>query len=276
MIEYKDYESAKPRIEEAVMSLPDDPLLHHIRGDIIRHHIEKLKNEETVNMQEIVRLAIESSSCFQEVRERRPHMNHGYASDALVQITVMQASIKSVRSSIENYGFVEYLIEMINRAKDDKKLDEQEQYLLSVISSAYEYLNEGGIDYEYKDKLKRKFNECIPNIPEIKTLCEILQTEKKNFSGRKAWIDEVIKRTYSLFLVLEIENNKDMSPEDFELRIKAIEERGFNEDSMKYWFRHVRKTRSVPSLREVERKVQQWIGHSKRVNKISPHAEFYK
>ena len=276
MIEYKDYESAKPRIEEAVMDSPDDPLLYHIRGDIIRHHIDKLKNEETVNMQEIVRLAIESSGCFQEVRERRPHMSHGYVSDALVQITVMQASIKSVRSDKENYGFVEYLIEMIDRAKNDKKLDEPEKYLLTLITSAYEYLNESGSEYDYKENLKRKFNECIPKITELKTLCEKLKDEKKNFSGRKAWIDEVISRTYSLFLVLEIENNKDMSPEDFELRIKAIEERGFNEDSMKYWFRHVRKIRSVPSLRDVERRVQQWIAHSKKANKISPHAEFYK
>ena len=256
MIEYKDYESAKPRIEEAVMDLPDDPLLHHIRGDIIRHQIDKLKIEEIVNMPEIVRLAIESSGCFQEVRERRPHMNHGYVSDALVQITVMQASVKSVRNNKETYGFVEYLIEMIDRAKNVKKLDEQEKYLLTLITSAYEYLSESSTDYDYKEKLKRKFNQCIPKITELKTLCEKLKAEKKNFSGQKAWIDEVINRTYSLFLVLEIENDKNMSPEDFELRIKAIEERGFNEDSMKYWFRYVRNIRSVPSLRDVEKRVQ--------------------
>ena len=276
MIEYKDYQNAKPRIEEAVKDLPDDPLLHHIRGDIIRRHIDKLKNEETVNMSEIVRLAVESSGCFQEVRERRPHMNHGYASDALVQITVMQACIKSVRSDRENYGFVEYLIEMIDRAKNENKLGDHEKYLLTLITCAHEYLNESSIDYEHKETLMRKFNECIPEITELKALCEKLKAEKKNFSGAKAWIDEVINRTYSLFLVLEIENKKDMSPEDFELRIKAIEESAFHEGSMKYWFRYVRYVRSVPPLRDVEKRVKQWILNAKKGNKISPHAEFYK
>ena len=276
MIQYKDYQNAKPRIEEAVKDLPHDPLLHHIRGDIIRRHIDRLKNEENVDMSEIVRLAIESSGCFQEVRERRPHMSHGYASDALVQITVMQACIKSVRSNRENYGFVEYLIEMVDRAKDGSKLGDHEKYLLTLITCAHEYLNESSIDYQHKETLMRKFNECIPEITELKALCEKLKAERKNFSGEKAWLNEVCNRTYSLFLVLEIENKKDMSPEDFELRIKAIEESAFYEGSMKYWFRYVRYVRSVPPLHDVEKRVKQWIVNTKKGNKISPHAEFYK
>lgn len=276
MIEYKDYFNAKPRIEEAVKDLPDDPLLHHIRGDIIRHHIDKLKNEEIVSMPEIVRLAIESSACFHEVRARRPYMNHGYVSDALVQITVMQASIKSVKNDKENFGFVEYLSEMIDRRKRVGKLGEEEKYLLVLITTAHEYLNESIIGYEHKESLRRKFNQCIPRINELKTFCEKLKDEKKNFSGQKAWIEEVTNRMYSLFLVLEIENNKDMSPEDFELRIQTIEQGAFDEGSMKYWFRYVRHVRSVPTLCEVEKKLKQWISRSKKSDKISPHAEFYK
>ena len=74
MIQYKDYQNAKECIEEAVKDLPDDALLHHIHGDIIRRHIDNLKNEEIPGIQEIVRPAIESSNCFQEVRELRPLM----------------------------------------------------------------------------------------------------------------------------------------------------------------------------------------------------------
>ncbi|XP_028397256.1 uncharacterized protein LOC114521065 isoform X2 [Dendronephthya gigantea] len=274
MIEYSDFQNAKSRIEEAVKDVPNDALLHHIHGDIIRRYIDNLKSEETVNMQKIVQLAIESSSCFQEVRERRPQMSYGYVSDALVQITVMQACIKSARSD-KDYGFVEYLIEMIERVKSSGKLGEQEKYLLVLITSAHEYLNESSNEYEHKDILRKKFNECIPKITELKTLCEKLEAERKNFSGQKAWIDEVSNRTNSLFLQLEIENNKDMTQDDFELRIKEIEERAFDEGSMKYWFRYVRKIRIVPSLPNVEKRVKRWIAQTKKMNIISPHAEFY-
>ena len=98
-----------------------------IHGDIIRRYIHNLKNEEIPSVEEIVRLAIESSNCFQEVRELRPLMNHGYVSDGLVQISVMQASIKFARNYDENYGFVHYLIEIVDRARNNNKLNEQEK-----------------------------------------------------------------------------------------------------------------------------------------------------
>ena len=107
-------------------------------------------------------------------------------------------------------------------------------------------------------------------------MCETLKSEGETFPKQKAWIDVVINRTYSLFLVLEIENKEDLSTDDFKLRIKAIDECALEEGSMKYWFRYVRYARSVPSLHDVDERVKKWLSRTKKARRTFPHVEFYK
>ena len=280
MIEYKDFKEAKPRIEEAVQISPEDALLHHIHGDIIRHHVEALKSEVRVEMKDIVLYAIESSNCFQIVRDKRPRMSHGFASDAMVRITVMQAAIKAMEGGTE-MNFVDCLIQMIDKWIDEGgKLTYDKQYLLALITDAYEYLNENSIDFEYKDKLMERFMGCIQNVTELNKLCEKLKSVKKSFTGKQAWIEEVVIQTYSLLCVLEIERTENMTPEELEIRIKKIEECGsrskLDERSMKYWFRYARDLTPPPTLQDASKRVKQWIESARRKDGISPHAEFYK
>ena len=162
---------------------------------------------------------------------------------------------------------------MVDGARNNNKLNEQEKYLLALVTSSYEYLSEHTSEYRYKESLKKKFNECTPKIAELQRLCETLKSERKTSPKQKAWIVEVINRTYSFLLVLEIENKEDLSPDDFELRIKAIEECALDEVSMKYWFRYVR---SVPSLHDVEERVKKGISRTKKARRTSAHAEFCK
>ena len=280
MIEYKDFKEAKPRIEEAVQISPEDALLHHIHGDIIRHHVEALKNEEEVKMDDIVFFATESSNCFQIVRDKRPRMSHGFASDAMVRITVMQAAIKAMEGGTD-MNFVDCLIQMIDKWIDEGgKLTYDKQYLLALITDAYEYLNENSIDFEYKDKLMERFMGCIQNVTELNKLCEKLKSVKKSFTGKQAWIEEVIIQTYSLLCVLEIERTENMTQEELEKRLKIIEECGscskLDERSMKYWFRYARDLTPPPTLQDASKRVKQWIESARRKEGISPHAEFYK
>ena len=280
MIEYKDFKEAKPRIEEAVQILPEDALLHHIHGDIIRHHVEALKSEVRVEMKDIVLYAIESSNCFKIVRDKRPRMSHGFASDAMVRITVMQAAIKAMGGGPE-MSFVNCLIQMIDEwIGEGEKLTHDKQYLLALITDAYEYLNENSIDFEYKDKLMERFMDCIQNITDLNKLCEKLKTVKKSFTGKQAWIEEVIFQTLNLLCVLEIEGTENMTQEELEKRLKIIEECGsrskLDERSMKYWFRYARDLTPPPTLQDAKKRVQQRTESARRKNGISPLAEFYK
>ena len=284
MIEYKDFVEAKKLVEAAIDEQEDDSLLHHIHGDIIRLYVlvlfNKMEEKEKKKMESIVSYANESSECFELVRSKRPHMSHGYISDAMVRITVMQAGIKLMGGNI---SFVDYLIERINEIKesDDEDISPNSRYLLSLISDAHEYLDERCVDFEQKAKWKEKFLDCIGNLNNLTRLCDKIQREKdcSSFIGCSAWVHEILSQTKILHTALEIEN-KDLSPHELELKFKKMEEYGFHskfgDRSMKFWIRYSRQRLSVPSLQEVKRRVNDWSNKMRKKRVASPQAEFYK
>ena len=60
------------------MKNKDDVLLHHIHGDLIRLHVQNLKEQEEFSLPQVIRYAIQSSHLFlKTVKEKRPLMEHG-------------------------------------------------------------------------------------------------------------------------------------------------------------------------------------------------------
>jgi hypothetical protein len=285
MIEYNDFVEAKTLIEAAIDERGEDSLLHHIHGDIIRLHVlvlvNKMEEKEENKMETIVSHARESSECFELVRSKRPLMSHGYISDAMVRITVMQAGIKLMRG--KNFSFVDYLIERINEIKesDDEDISPNSRYLLSLISDTHEYLDERCIDFEQKAKWKEIFLDCIGDLTNLTRLCDKIKQEKdcSSFIGCSAWLHEILVQTQILHNALEIEN-KVLSPEAIESRLKKMEEYDshskFGNRFMKFWIRYSRQRFSVPNLQEVKRRVEEWSNKMKKKRVVSPQAEFYK
>jgi hypothetical protein len=232
-------------------------------------------------METIVSYARESSECFELVRSKRPLMSHGYISDAMVRITVMQAGIKLMRG--KNFSFVDYLIERINEIKesDDEDISPNSRYLLSLISDTHEYLDERCIDFEQKAKWKEIFLDCIGDLTNLTRLCDKIKQEKdcSSFIGCSAWLHEILVQTQILHNALEIEN-KVLSPEAIESRLKKMEEYDshskFGNRFMKFWIRYSRQRFSVPNLQEVKRRVEEWSNKMKKKRVVSPQAEFYK
>ena len=279
MTVYKNFAEAKPRIQEAVNDQEDDVLLHHIHGDIIRLHIQTLKNDpENVDLDEIVSCAIESSECFELVRNKRPHRSHGYVSDAMVRITVMQAAIKKMED--KDASFVDCLIQLIDNLKErGDDISPNERYLLSLIPDAHQYLEDSVIDFEHKEIWKENFLKCIGELSNLKRLYEKLKVEKDSISGSSAWLQEMSLETQVLYNALEIEM-KDLSQEELESRIQGIEECGsrskFGERTMRFWIRYSRRGKSVPQLEDVSERIKQWITKANKRGGKSHHAEFYK
>jgi hypothetical protein len=283
MLEYKVFSEAKELIEAAINEQEQDSLLHHIHGDIIRLYVvdltEKMKKKE--DMETIIRYADQSSKCFEFVRSKRPHMSHGYISDAMVRITVMQAGIKLMGG--KDISFVDYLIERINEIKecDDEDISPNSRYLLSLIADAHEYLDERCIDFEQKENWKETFLDCIGDLKNLTRLCEKIQQERNcsSFDGCSLWLNEMLLQTQMLHNALEIEN-KDLSPEEIETKLQKMEEYGsqsmFGDRYMKFWIRYSRQRSTIPGLQKVKKKVNEWFNKMKKKRVASPQAEFYK
>ena len=281
MIEFQNFEKAIPEIETAVKSQKDDSLLRHIHGDIIRIHIQALKNKSEIDMTTIVKHAIQSSDCFAFVRRKRPYVSHGYISDAMVRITVMQAAIKEMGGEAQT-SFIDYLIQMIDEMKEKSnyRLFDNKKYLLSLIPDVHQFLNEGVIDPDHKEKWKSEFRKCIGKLENLRRLCDKIQEEKNFFEkDDSTLLHHVALQILILNNSLEIES-KPLDPVQIERLVKEVYDpdssRTMTDQQMKFWLRHSRYQKKAPSLEEIRKQVKNWMDNAKKKGGISPDAEFYK
>ena len=273
MSQYEDFESAIPLIEEAVRENKDDVLLHHIHGDVIRLHVQNLKEQQEFSLGEVLRFAIQSSNCFVTVKEKRPLMEHGYSSDALVRKVVMLAAIKSVGGCC----FVDFLQAFVEERKvknSSTNFTQEDKYILSLVPESFANLRAVPIN-EFSAKLKGSLLENLGNLEDLKLVFEDLKKASKG-TEEEAWVDVVALKTMSLVYSLEVER-KQLDPGEADERIKSLEEllrkTNLDEDSMKTWIRCVRFGSKVPNLKSVRKTMDRWLKASGR---RSPNALFYK
>lgn len=270
---YEEFANAIPLIQEAVRENKEDVLLHHIHGDLIRLHVQNLKDQEEFSLDEVLRYAIQSSYCFVTVKEKRPLMEHGYSSDALIRKVVMLAAIKSVGGN----HFVDFLKVFLNQRKVNETptpFSQEDKYVLSLVPESFANLRAVPIN-EYNAKLKDSLLENVGDLDELKVLSEDLKETMKGTSD-EAWVDVVVLKTMSLVYSLEVER-KQLKPEEADERIIRLEElltkTNLDEESMKIWIRCVRLGSKVPSLKAVRSKMDGWL---KATGRRSPNALFYK
>ena len=270
---YEDFPKAIPLIREAVRENKEDVLLHHIHGDLIRLHVQNLKDKEEFSLDEVLRYAIQSSQCFVTVKEKRPLMEHGYSSDALIRKVVMLAAIKSVGGS----HFDDFLKAFLSQWKVNETsttLSQEQKYVLSLVPESFANLRAVPIN-EYNAKLKGSLLENLGSLDNLKVLSEDLKEVMKGTSD-EAWVDAVVLKTMSLVYSLEFER-KELKPEEADERIRRLEqlltETNLDEDSMKIWIKCVRLGSKVPSLKAVRSKMDRWLQATSR---RSPNALFYK
>ena len=270
---YEDFPNAIPLIQEAVRENRDDVLLHHIHGDIIRLHVHNLKDQGEFSLNEVLRYAIQSSNCFVTVKEKRPLMEHGYSSDALIRKVAMLAAIKSVGG----FHFVDFLKAFLSQRKENETptaLSQEDKYVLSLVPESFANLRVVPIN-EFHAKLKDSLLENLGHLDELKVFGEDLKEMMKGTSD-EAWVDAVVLKTMSLVYSLEVER-KQLQPGEADERIRSLEElltkTSLDEESMKIWIRCVRLGSKVPSLKAVRSKMDGWL---KATGRKSPNALFYK
>ena len=273
MIEYGAFDEASICIERALKEQPDDVLLHHIRGDIIRLHIQNLKEKEDLDVKEVLKHAIVSSSCFQKVREKRPLMEYGYTSDALVRRIVMQAVVKTVGA---DGLFTDYLNKFLEEMKGSSyrdPLQDEEKFILALIPDAFEFLRDVAVS-EHTDQLKKSLLKEMGSLDAVKGFCKNLKCQMKE-SRDSGWIDEVVRRTTNLVNILEMETG-NLTTEQIDEWMSNLEMHtkvGHDEHWMKLWIRYSRASSKVPSLVSVQKEIEAWMATAKG---LSLYANFYK
>ena len=267
-----NFEEAILRIEEALKEQNEDVLLHHIHGDIIRIHIQNLKDEKSPDMKEILNYAVESSECFGIVRCKRPLMEAGYTSDALVRKVVMLAAIKSV--GVEYY--VDYLFAFLKERRHNNQvpLTPPDKFILCLVPDAFNFVRQVSFN-ELTGKLKKALLSSTGNFEKLEEFCEDLKKAMKG-SCNQGWVDEAVLRTTSLVYALEVET-RQLTTEEADERIKKLEEllthTDHDDQSMKMWIRCARLGSKIPNLNTVRKNIMKWL---KATERRSANALFYK
>ena len=293
MVVLHNFKEAQPRINEAVKSQKEDSLLRHIHGDIIRLQVKALKDDDgEIDMVSIVSHAITSSDSFEFVRQKRPHVSHGYISDAMVRINVMQAANKVVAKKLQDeifgsrktplISFVDYLIEMIDqlRMTGAGKIPKHERYLLSIIPDAYQFLAEDvNNNFEHIERWKNNFWKEVGSFSNLRRLCDKLREQKNTFrQDDSIWLHELLLSIQSLNNGFEIDSS-DLTSEEIEARISEIEGLASglvnSEPLMKFWIRYSRYKKNVPPLKDVKKYVRNWLESVRTRKRNSPMAKFY-
>lgn len=273
MIEYGAFDEASACIERALKEQPDDVLLHHIHGDIIRRHIQNLKEEEDPDVEEVLKHAIVSSSCFQKVREKRPLVEYGYTSDVLVRRIVMQAVVKTLDAEA---FFTDYLTKFLEEMRSPSLRDplhEEEKFILALIPDAFDFLRDVAAS-EYTDQLNKSFLKEMGDLDEVKGFCEKLKSQMKG-SSDSGWIDEVVKRTTNVVNNLK-KKAGNLTIEQLDEWMANLDQHikiTHDEHSMKLWIYHKRVSSKVPPLVVVQKEIKAWMGTTKG---SSLYANFYK
>lgn len=273
MIEYRAFDEASTCIERALKEQPDDVLLHHIRGDIIRLHIQNLKEKEDLDVKEVLKHAIVSSSCFQKVREKRPLVEYGYTSDALVRRIVMQAVVKTLGAEAVFTDYLTKFLEEMRSPNNRDPLHEEEKFILALIPDAFDFLRDVAVS-EHTDQLKKSLLKEMGHLDAVKGFCEELRSQMKE-SSDSGWIDEVVRRTTNLVNILEMETG-NLTTEQIDEWMANLEihtKVRHDEHWMKLWIRYIRASSNVPSLVGVQKEIEAWMGTTKG---LSLYANFYK
>lgn len=273
MIEYGAFDEASSCIERALKEQPDDVLLHHIHGDIIRLHIQNLKEEEDPDVKEVLKHAIVSSSCFQKVREKRPLVEYGYTSDALVRRIVMQAVAKTLGAEALFTDYLTKFLEEIRSRNIRDPLHVEEKFILALIPDAFDFLRDVAVS-EHTDQLKKSLLKEMGHLDAVKEFCEELKSQMKG-SSDSGWIDEVVRRTTNLVNILEMETG-NLTTEQIDEWMENLEQHTkvrHDEHWMKLWIRYIRASSKVPSLVGVQKEIKAWMGSTKG---SSLYANFYK
>ena len=273
MIEYGAFDEASNCIERALKEQHDDVLLHHIHGDIIRLQIQKLKEKEDLDVQEVLKLAIVSSSCFQKVREKRPLVEYGYTSDALVRRIVMQAVVKTLGADALFTDYLNKFLEEMKSSNNRDPLHDEEKFILALIPDAFDFLRDVAVS-EHTDQLKKSLLKEMGSLDAVKGFCEKLKSQMRE-SSDSGWIDEVVRRTTNLVNILEMETG-NLTTEQIDEWMTNLEKHTkvrHDEHWMKLWIRYIRASSKVPSLVNVQKEIEAWMGTTKG---LSLYANFYK
>lgn len=97
----EEYDKALSCLDEAISLQPYDPVLHHMRGMVLRERIRSTQQEKS-SADQVIRIAEDASKSFEEARQLSPDDEHGYISEVQMLIDLMDKISRGQHEVVRN------------------------------------------------------------------------------------------------------------------------------------------------------------------------------
>lgn len=245
-----DHVGALEAIDYAVSLQPDDHVLHHMRGMVLRQELKSEANKGAA-VDYLVEISKDASLAFERTRSLAPDSEHGYISEIqslLELIDRAEASTLTVPTSNP------YLKEAMDRAED---LLDQLQHL---------YAGEEPSKYvlDCQAKLSRLYGDFHASLQGWDNLLNRPEVSKPPVRRQIVWT--ILRRHEGKWGKLskkEVQRIQRLLEEN-------LEEDSYDSTSLRLWLRVVRYSQNPPSLDALTERVGYW-----KANTGSLDAAFY-
>jgi len=247
--ELREYDNAIDAVNHSILLQPDDHVLHHMKGMVLRGQLYQ-KMEQKRPLGEAIEVAQQAAAAFTEARRLNPEDEHGYISEAQMIVRILdyagtqagsdsltaatsQASPKWLRESLQT---AEHLLAQVRQNREGDPPSQYEESCIAAVQSVYG---------KYSDALQRWDNVLSRKDvyrPPIRR--QIVWTYLARCNRRWDKVaDKDVQRAVKL-----LEENLQEEPND--------------ERNLRLWLQGIRQLNTTPSLEAIIEKVAYWRANS--------------
>ena len=244
-----EYDEALRCMDSAISLQPEDHVLHHMRGMVLRRRI-KGKTEAKESVEHLIRIAREASESFGKAREWGPDREHAYISEVQMLIDLIDQVGRQQQGSKKDV-----IRDVLTRSNADPFLQQalqKAEELLDRVQHLYAGERPSTYAIECRAKLENLYGDyptalqtwdnllSRPEVAKPPVRRQIVWTTLRRRAG--AW--DQLTRTETARIQQLLEEN--------------LEEESQDSTSLRLWLRAIRQLQSPPSLDSIIEKVSYW------------------
>lgn len=232
-------------VEFAVSVQPQDPVLHHMRGMVLRQSM-RARVQEGATVNQIVDSAKTASESFEQARRLSPDVEHGYISEVQMLVDMLDLAGKSrdntVRDVLARPETDPFLKQALDRAED----------LLDRVQHLYAGEPPSPYASECRARLQRVYGDYATALQSWDSLLSRPEVAKPPVRRQIVWT--ILRRRDGAWDKL----NQKETDRVRHLLEENLEEEVNDSTSLRLWLRAIRQSTSPPSLDSVIEKVGYW------------------
>ena len=241
----EEYNEALKCVDSAISLQSGDPVLHHMRGMVLRQQI-RLHNKGEYQAEDLMHIAMEASKSFDEARRLSPDLEHGYISEVQMLIDMIDKAGGNeqgvIRHVMSRSGTSPFLQQALEKAED--LLDRVQNLHAGEQPSQYAVLCRARLEGIYGD-----YSNALQ--------------EWDNLLSRPEVTKPPVRRQIVWTILRRRKGSWDGLTKDEAERVQRLLEENLEENindatSLRLWLRAIRHLRLPPSLESIIEKIAYW------------------